>query len=274
MNNLWLILDSDFLCHKAKHVFKSLAFDGQPTGILFGFLKDLEIFQEEFSPYSFVFCWDTGHGLRESMYPIYKANRRKNEYTESEIEFENFFRKQMKLLREKYLQEVGFQNIFWQDGYESDDLIAKVCETVTKQQDRAIIISADHDLYQLLTDDIQIYNPSSKKKLNQKSFEDEYGITPKQWVTVKCLAGCSTDNIKGIKGVGEKTAIKFLKHELNPDSATYAKIILEKDSILETNRPLIGLPLDGTNEIELTQDAVSKKEWRSLCRRYGMRTLE
>ena len=136
----------------------SLSYGGNATGVVYGFLKDIITLKKRFETNYIVFCWDYGKGIRKLISSDYKSNRHKDK---EDDDFEISFKKQVTLLRTEYLKQIGFRNIFYQDGYESDDIIASVCRNLP-DGDKGIIVSADHDLYQLLTANISMYNPQKK----------------------------------------------------------------------------------------------------------------
>ena len=142
----------------------------------------------------------------------------------------------------KVLPKLGFKNNFIQTGMEADDLIAAITQNYDVE---LVIISADQDLYQLLTPTVSMYSSKGKKLTTDKSFTKEYGIKPDKWARVKQIAGCSTDNVKGIEKVGEKTAIKYIKDELGKKTKAYNNIV-QGDAIIERNEALVKLPFKGT----------------------------
>ena len=95
------------------------------------------------------------------------------------------------------------------EGYEADDVIATLCKTKYKDTDK-VIVSSDKDLYQILDERTVIFTGS--KFITDETFRKEYGIEPKDWVTVQSLAGDRTDEVVGVKGIGIKTALKLVKH--------------------------------------------------------------
>jgi hypothetical protein len=151
------------------------------------------------------FCFDHGKPKRARLYPAYKANRKPESIEDKEHRSER--NRQINLLRNEYLPAIGFKNVFWQEGYEADDLIASIVRSNARLTDIAIL-SSDKDLYQLLSPRVFMWNRGKKTTL--QSFYQEWGIKPDRWAEVKAMAGCTSDNIEGIDGVGEKTAIKFL----------------------------------------------------------------
>ncbi len=274
MSKKWLILDCNYLCHRAKHTTGGLSYENKPTGVIYGFLKTVISFQEQFDTPYIVFCWDSKVNKREEIYPAYKQQR-KNKYkdmTDEEIQFEKEFRYQMKKLRSKYLHQIGFKNIFVQKGYESDDIIASICFNLP-MMDEAVIISSDKDLYQLIRHNVVCYNPQKNKILTLQGFKKQYGIIPEQWILVKCYAGCNTDEVAGIRGVGEKTAIKYIQGELKNHLKIYEKIHKQKSIFLKKNYPLVALPFKGTKNPYLQKDKVSKEGWRLVTKELGMKSI-
>ncbi len=275
MNKTYLVLDANYLCHRAKHVFGDLSHDGSATGIIFGLLKDLLTFQERFSTRDMIFCWDSNKSKREDIYPEYKAHR-KDKYEgmgKEEIEFENEFRRQMRKLRTKYLPMIGYRNNFIQTGYEGDDITASICQNNLGKFDEAIIIGSDTDLFQLIAHNVSMYNPQSHKLITLQSFYKTYKIMPRQWIKVKAIAGCPTDNIKGIKGVGNKTAVKYILKRLKTSTQAYTAIINGRE-IIKRNMPLVKLPFKGTKVFELQEDEITKEGYAKVYDMLGMKSLK
>ncbi|RJQ26094.1 hypothetical protein C4577_04130, partial [Candidatus Parcubacteria bacterium] len=269
----WLFLDSPYLCWRAYHTTGHLSYNSIPTGIVFGYLKTLLDLQDNFVTTKLVHCFDKGPSKRIELYPEYKGNRKhkSNDLSEDEIMKLKAVKNQIIKLRKEYLPEIGAKNVFSQYGFEADDVIASLCNGLPEGHE-AVIVSEDHDLYQLLNSKIRIYSPRSKKIISEESFKREWGINPSEWVMVKALAGCSSDHIKGIKGVGEKTAVKHLRNELKQSSKVYSKILTEY-SITERNLPLVRLPFPGTKDFVLVEDRLSQSGWESLSDRLGLKSL-
>lgn len=276
MSRTWLILDCNYLCHRAKHSTGGLSYGGKPTGVIYGFLKSLTVFQEIFHSNRFVFCWDSKTNIRKKLFSQYKANRIQKQDTRSkdEIAFDVEFRNQMKKLRITYLPKIGFRNVFVQPGRESDDIIASVVRHLPIDED-AVIISADQDLFQLISPFVSIFNPRTGKQLTLQGFKKKYGIVPMNWGNVKAYAGCTSDGVPGIRGVGEKTAIKFLRRELKIGSKAI-KAITSKQGvrIAKRNAKLVVLPFKGTKIFELRKNKLSGKGWRMVCKQLGMASLK
>jgi len=276
MGKKWLILDCNYLCHRAKYATPDFSYGGSPTGVIYGFLRFLPMLQEELISERLVFCWDSRTNKRYNLLPEYKAHRRahKDEMTAEEIRFEKMFRAQMRLLRQKYLPLIGFSNVFVQKGMESDDLIASICKNSLGEDDYAVIVSSDHDLYQLLCPEVSMYDPIKRELFTWKDFRKQYHISPRHFAKVKALAGCTTDNVPGIQGVGEITACKYLRGVLSTTSKIYAKIEDEKHEVMKRNRKLVQLPLKGTKVFPLRPDNLTEKGWQKVVEMLGMSSLK
>lgn len=242
INKKTLVVDCNYLCHRAIHTMGTLSFEDHNTDVIFGFLKQILSYAKIHKTNDIIFCWDSVNSKRKKLYSKYKANRHKKDLTPEEIELKKDGYKQFNELKTRVLPLMGFKNIYSQDGYEADDLIAT---TVMYHEKDFILITSDHDMYQLL-DFTDMWNPSSKKLYTYNNFFNEWGVNPYDWIEIKSLAGCSSDNIEGIQGVGEKTAAKYIKEKLKTSSKIYRKIKKEEEIILKTNVPLVQLPFPGT----------------------------
>lgn len=267
MGKTWLVFDVYAMAYRAFFSSGHLSYGGDPTGTLYGVLRDVVHLQEKYATHHCAFCFDYGQGLREQEFPTYKAKRK----LKTPPEGVGPMKKQIDLLRSKYLEELGYPNVLYQDGYEADDIIASVCNNL-EFDDEAIIISGDEDLFQLLSNRVRLYFQKSKTLWTKQRFMREYGIHPDQWANVKTIGGCVTDEVKGIEGVGEKTAIKWLLgHKTNKDHLI-ADFLGTKQHA--ANRKMVTLPYPGTDEFILADhDAPSKQSWRKLMKRLGIDSL-
>jgi len=277
MKKLWLILDCDYLLHRALYVFGDLSHEGNPTGAIYGFLKNIISLCNKFGTPHVAFCFDSPRSKRKEIYPPYKENRvkKEKEVTKEMIYLQNSYKEQKHILRTKYLPMIGFKNIFYQSGYESDDLIAMVKKAINfKNEDEAIIVSSDRDLYQLISRRVSWYNPQKKEIVNKAKFIKMFNIYPSQWGTVKAIAGCSGDNVKGVFGVGEKTAIAYLRDELPKRSKKFQCIRSEWGETVLKNVTLVKLPLRGCNPVKLKKDKLTQEGWDEVTMMLGMKRIQ
>lgn len=176
---------------------------GFPTNGLFGFTNMINKIILEEKPVYMIVAFDKGKTFRHDKYEEYKGGR---------IETPNELKLQFPVAKE-LLTCMGIK-YYEIDNYEADDIIGTFAEYCNKDSDYiGTIISSDKDLLQLISSDVDIKLLKTKDyiRYNEKTFFDDYGIEPKRIVDLKALMGDSSDNIPGVKGVGEKTALKLLQ---------------------------------------------------------------
>lgn len=268
----WIILDVSYLCWRAHHTTGQLSFMGQQTGVLFGVLRDLLNFRSQMATDNFIFAFDLDDKTkRRELFPDYK--RKSIAAVRSEQAERDHVKSQRTRLLKEILPRIGYKNLLAAPGFEADDMIAAAVATL---KDKDIeIISADKDLYQLLSDRVSMYNPDSRKHspyVTLKSFRESWGIRPNLWAEVKALAGCKSDAIPGIEGVGEKTACKFLLGELG-ESQVKNRILAQKEEVLGRNLPLTRLPFPGTPTVKIEKAKPDWGQFREVLEELGMKTL-
>lgn len=273
MNN-WILLDVNFLAYRALYSTGPLQFQDNPTGVIFGVLSEALRTMERFQSRSVCWCFDYGKPLRLQRLSTYKGSRhaKRKDMDDDERRMHREMRSQIKDIVQYVLPQAGFRNICYSKGYEADDVIASLVSKVTTNGDYAVIVSSDEDLYQLLGDQCLVYSPHKKQVINEKKFIEMYGITPSLWPTVKALAGCSSDDIPGLVGVGEKTAIKFLKGQIKAGTKTASKFD-KASEIIERNLPLVSLPYAGCPRFKLKSDQVTQEKWDAVMEEYGFHSL-
>jgi 5'-3' exonuclease len=251
-----IIVDCDFLCNVAKHAMggTELTTEGARTDILFNvFLQIRRILREFVGHQQLAFVWDCPPLLRTQMFSGYKKHRREKReaLSQEEKERDELSRMQFAELYD-VLHEIGFRKLFKIPGYEGDDLIASLINSNMSDDNEFIIASNDKDMFQLLRDNVKIYNVQTRKLLTKEGFQSEYLIDPCQWGEVLAIAGCTTDEVPGVHRVGVKTAIQYLKGNLSPRSKIYRSIKSEENQeIIERNRELVVLPFKSTPVLPL-----------------------
>jgi len=176
---------------------------GFPTNALFGFTNMINKIIDEEKPTYIMVAFDKGKTFRHDKYDWYKDGR---------IETPNELKQQFPVAKE-LLNAMGIKYLEI-DNYEADDIIGTFADYCDKDINFiGTIISSDKDLLQLISDDIDIKLLKQKDyiRYNRKTFESEYGIEPINIIDLKALMGDSSDNIPGVKGIGEKTALKLLQ---------------------------------------------------------------
>ena len=176
---------------------------GFPTNALFGFVNMMNKIIIEENPVYILVAFDKGKTFRHEKYTEYKGGRGE---TPEEL------KKQFPIAKE-LLTSMGIK-YYEIDNYEADDIIgtfSRMCNLDPEYE--GLIISSDKDLLQLISKEVGIKLLKSKDyiKYDEKTFIEEWGIEPKKIIDLKALMGDSSDNIPGVKGVGEKTALKLLQ---------------------------------------------------------------
>lgn len=270
----WLILDCNYLCYRSFYSTGHLTHNDIVTGVLFGFFREIIDLQELYGVDGLVFCFDSRTSLRKEEYPMYKANRKSHDTEEEPEEAKKTwaeFHLQVTQLRRDYLPEIGYNNILCQRGLEADDMVAAAVNSLGVK-DRAVIVSADQDLYQLLTPSVSMWQPQKRTLVTYKSFMRTWGIRPQQWADVKAFSGCKSDNIEGIKGVGELTAARWLLGQLKENSKAYDRICKGMEIYIR-NKPIVTLPFTETRPVQLVPDTISADAWQRITKTLGMKSL-
>ncbi len=266
-----IIIDSNCLCHIAKHSLGNLSYNDKMTGVVFGFLNSIFRIATKFNTNKFVFLWDSRKSARKKIEKTYKEHRKKDLTSEDKMLFRQFSD-----IRQIVLEKFGFRNCFIETGYESDDLIASI--VINSSDNKFIVVTTDSDLFQLL-DYCVIYNPIKKRIITKEIFKEEHHIDPDQWAMVKAISGCNSDNVYGVQGIGEKTAVRYLKKELHAKSKVIKKIETVEEQIrIKKNLSLVTLPFDGAKKIKITDNSFKDEvfyvdDFIDICMEYGFESF-
>lgn len=272
-----LLIDANYLCHRAWHAMPGLSYRGLGTSVPFGVLRDVLKLHDLFgaTKLAVVFAFDshTQKLRRCGIYKDYKGNR-PAPATPEEAEAKKEFSRQLDRLRYQYLPALGYSNIAQAEGFEGDDLIAKCVVDYRERTSRIVIVSSDADLFQLLSPSVSIYNPHQDRMRTIASFTKDWGVKPEQWPLVKAIAGCKSDNIKGVPGVAEKTACKYLLGALGQKTDTYKRIQAAQRQIYG-NKRLTKLPFPGCPavKVEAGGDWRQRSRWMEIADLLGAPTL-
>ncbi|MGN1227882.1 MAG: DNA polymerase I [Christensenellales bacterium] len=221
-----MIIDGNSLLYRGFYAMPLLTTsEGKFTNAVYSFVTILVKAIENFMPNYLVVAFDYGKKtFRNELFSEYKAGRR-----ETPIELQS----QFPLIKEV----LTAMNICYieKEGIEADDILATISHKFSDLQ--KIILTGDKDSFQLIDENTQIYftkkGVSDVKIIDVQSLYDEYGIMPSQVVDVKALMGDKSDNIPGVKGIGEISAYKLIK-EFGTLENLYANIDKVEKSIIKT----------------------------------------
>ncbi|PLT28390.1 5'-3' exonuclease [Peribacillus deserti] len=177
---------------------------GMPTNAIQGFLKHLLTAVNHFEPSHVAVCWDMGSKtFRSEIFTEYKANR-----PEAPVELLPQFDAVKEAVQAFDIPNIGLH------GYEADDCIGTIAKEA-KASSRVFILTGDQDLLQLIEENISVVllkkGFGNYEVHDTQSFLDWKGISPRQMIDLKALMGDPSDNYPGVKGIGEKTALKLLQ---------------------------------------------------------------
>ena len=207
---------------------------GLPTNAIYGFTNILLKLLKQYRPEYVVVALDAAREtFRNEMFADYKSNR--PEAPPELIPQFPYFRKVLDGLNVSLLEL---------PGYEADDIIATLCDRMADKGCELVVVSSDKDLMQLVTDGIKLLDSAKDRWIGAEEVKGKFGVEPKKVVEVMGLMGDPVDNIPGVKGIGEKTAIALIQqfqslenlydhlHELEPmklRGAARVRDLLEKD---------------------------------------------
>ena len=206
---------------------------GFPTNALYGFINMMNKIMKEEEPSYILVAFDKGKTFRHDQYDWYKAGR---------VEMPNDLKLQFPKAKE-VLDAMGIKH-FEIDNYEADDIIGTVAKIVDEEDEFiATIISSDKDLLQLISDEVEVklLKTSGFIRMTRDEFKNTYGgIEPINMIDLKALMGDKSDNIPGVKGIGEKTAVNLLSKYKTLDGVyqniddisgkTKEKLLADKDN--------------------------------------------
>ena len=202
-----VIIDGKSVFYRGYYAMGALSLpDGTPTGGVYGFAAIAMEIVKKLNPTKVVVAWDskTSVSKRRALYPEYKAGRIKPG--------EDFYT-QIPLL-EELISDLGW-NFVELDNYEADDIIGTLSREADEVGDwETYIISSDLDMLQIVDDNTHMWRIlkgfSNIEQIDVPELEAKYGIKKSQFLDLKALKGDSSDNIPGVSGIGEKTAVKLL----------------------------------------------------------------
>jgi len=222
-----VVIDGKSVFYRGYYSMPNLATrDGQPTGGVYGFASlALEVIKKLKPDYVAV-AWDkpkTNIRRRKELYPEYKAGRKPAPPD---------FYEQIPILHD-LLKAFGWP-LYEFDDYEADDIMGALAVKAREKGIETCLVTSDLDMLQLINGQVHVYvmkkGFTQIDQYNPKSFEEKYGITVDQFLDLKSLKGDSSDNIPGVPGIGEKTAIQLLQQYKTLDGV-YENLWEIKDSV-------------------------------------------
>jgi len=250
--NKFFILDAYALIFRSYYAFiKNPRYNskGLNTSAIFGFLNTLDEILKKENPTHIAVCFDAPAAtFRKEIYPEYKANR---DATPEDIK-----------------KSIPYVKV----GFEADDLAGSLAKKFSSDMFEIYLMTPDKDYLQLIDNSISVYKPKSRNNpvqiITPEVFKDKYGLkSPEQYIEVLALAGDSADNIPGIPGIGEKTALKLLNkfgsideiyENVDKLSPKQREKLLDNKDALELSQKLVDIKID--IKINLQEEDIKRKE--------------
>ncbi|HEX8967232.1 MAG TPA: 5'-3' exonuclease [Chloroflexota bacterium] len=257
-----LIVDGDNLAHRAYHSMpKSLRSpDGRPINAIIGWTNMLVTLWESEQPRSIFVAWDTlgVETYRHKLWPTYQAGRVFDEAIVTQLD-----------LLPSLATAFGF-GVGKGAGYEADDFMAAAAHAETRRGGRSLLLTTDRDAYQLVSDSVTVLAPRSGVRdlvrIGPHQVVERLGVLPEQVPDFKALAGDSSDNIPGARGIGPKAAAALLLKYGTLEAAIEARPDTISPSLgqqLLTFKHIVSMQADV--EVELPRSA--PPDWVAAARR-------
>ena len=206
MQKRLFLIDGNSLINRAFYALPPLTnASGEPTNAVYGLTQMLFRLREDYSPDQILVTFDvSGPTFRHDQFEEYKANRKG---------MPDDLRSQIPVMKE-LLDKLGINRLELQ-GYEADDLLGTVAKQGESEGYEVFIVTGDRDAFQLISSRTSVLftkrGITETELVNEETLRKNYGLTPSQVIDLKGLMGDSSDNIPGVPGVGEKTALRLLE---------------------------------------------------------------
>ena len=244
--NPLVLVDGSSYLYRAFHAFPPLTNSaGEPTGAMYGVLNMLKSLISQVQPSHIAVVFDAkGKTFRDEMFEQYKSHR---------PPMPDDLRKQIQPLHD-IIRALGIPLLVI-EGVEADDVIGTLAVAASKANQKVLISTGDKDMAQLVDDNIMLINTMNNTLLDREAVIEKYGIPPELIIDYLALMGDSADNIPGVAGVGEKTALGLLQ-----GIGSMAEIYANLDKVAE-------LPIRGAKK--LGDKLLAEKEMADLSYRLG-----
>ncbi len=253
MPTLYLI-DGHAYIHRAFHALPPLTTSrGEPVGAVYGFVRMILKIMRDQKPDYMAVCFDTpAPTFRHQAFADYKATRK---------EMDDNLKPQIPLAMES-IKAMGMAN-FAMDGYEADDLIAHMTREGRKKGCEVVIVSGDKDALQLVGPGVGVLNEGKNILFDAEKVKEKWGVLPHQIPDIFALMGDHSDNVPGVPGIGEKTAVKLISEygSLEKLLASASQVKGKVGTLLQTQQEAAHKSYD---LVHLNRDVPMQFDWDAL----------
>ncbi|HEY7534847.1 MAG TPA: DNA polymerase I [Thermodesulfobacteriota bacterium] len=275
------LIDGSSYIFRAYHAIRGLSTSkGFPTNAIYGFTSMLFKFIKDYNPEYLGIVFDSkGKTFRDEIYPLYKANRE-----EAPDDFKIQLPKIFEIVNSLDISQIQIE------GYEADDIMGTLAKEMEKNGLSVVLVTGDKDFYQLVSDKVTLLDTMRDKKTGVKEVIQRFGVTPEKVIDVLALSGDATDNIPGVRGIGEKTASELIakfgniervfenmdeipkrQRELltaNKENAVLSKRLATIETSIPMTMNLEGFKYKGFNKEKL-REVFEELEFKVLLRELG-----
>jgi DNA polymerase-1 len=261
--NLYII-DGHSYFYRAFHAIRNLSNSkGVPTNAIFGFTNMLFKLIREKKPDALAVVMDSPVPTeRHKLYDQYKAQRPE---TPSDLIAQ--------IPHMKNIIKAFNIPAFQMPGYEADDIICSLAKKAAAEGVSVYILTGDKDMTQIVGDNIRIYDPMKELLIEEKDVLERYGVPPERMTELMALMGDASDNIPGVKGIGEKTAKELLadssldeliEHPEKIKNERLRKMISESLDSIRLSRTLATINFDLPVEVNIKDLKITEPDWPAL----------
>lgn len=191
------------------------------------FIRTIQSLSKSYEAARTIVCFDFGKSYyRMDMHEEYKGTRKKPQDEDEIKKYEEFFAVLNDLPEQLDEEVLKFR------GVEADDILAWITQNVSDRYDHTWIISSDRDLYQLVDDNISIFNIFGRREITIESLRDDFDVSPSEYMLSRIIEGDKSDNILGIEGIGPKRAQTLAREYKTLDSLIEALPIKGKSKYI------------------------------------------
>lgn len=278
MAKLLLLIDGQSFCYRAFYAIRELTNSkGEPTNAIYGFITMLRKLLRELKPDHVAVCFDRKEKtFRHGRYEAYKEHRKP---------MPDDLITQMPQIKE-FVHAFRIP-VFELAGYEADDLLGTIAKKAEKQGFEVLIVTGDKDALQLVDSKIKIFNTYKEEVLDRKSVEERFGgLGPERVTDILSLAGDASDNIPGVPGIGERTAVELIRqhgsleelygHLDDIKGVARKKSLQENEQVARLSKDLATIDCYVPVEIDfekMKMTAPDEKKLAELLKHFEFRTL-
>src|SRR6266851_22696 len=244
--NLFLVDGSGYI-FRAFHALPQLNNSrGLPTNAVYGFTRMLVKLLKDARPSHLAIVFDSPkRTFRDDLFEDYKANRTSPP---------NDLVVQIPFIH-RVVEAFRARSIIM-EGYEADDVIGTLAVKAARQKFNTTIVTSDKDFMQLVSSNITLWDTMRDKRVGVREVKERFGVEPRTVIDVTALTGDSIDNVKGVPGIGEKTAVALIKKFGSLDQLLGGLAELETSTDIRSAKKLSGLIAQHRNDVELARKLV------------------